>query len=380
MALAAVGILSGSLMAQAFINEYSVSGAFLLIGAVSLHYCLFGMFLRPTDYEGAVVSVSKDQQVAEDQEKRASRLSLALRGVEIRSVTSCSRLKDDGSSVSRPGYGSVTSLLRRAQLNTWRRHSLENLSSAASAAGSREIFSRNRKEDNSLPSLVRSVEIPQVLEPDGCGSAVADCCVSEERLDRSSISSRSLAVQCNSVCGERAVAKDDQIPVILISASNQNLPGWSGGVHGNADQNCGATSPLRRHMESTDVQPDHRTTSLKPNDVTTPNDDPASHRLLSTGQNTNSDDVNSVTSREVTKRLPKRIQSGSRNVKTKMLTVVDSYLAVVTNKPFMLHCFSVLAANIHISGVYLHLPEYAQSLGTSPTQAAALFVAVGLFR
>ena len=90
--------------------------------------------------------------------------------------------------------------------------------------------------------------------------------------------------------------------------------------------------------------------------------------------------MGSETSEEVTKRLDKNPLSGTRDVKTNMLTIVDNYLAVLTNKAFMLHCFSAMAANIHVSGVYLHLPEYVQSLGTSPTQAAALFVAVGVCR
>jgi hypothetical protein len=51
-AVAAVGILSGSLTAQTLIDTYGVSGAFLLIGAVSFHYSLFSMFYRPTPYEG----------------------------------------------------------------------------------------------------------------------------------------------------------------------------------------------------------------------------------------------------------------------------------------------------------------------------------------
>ena len=36
---------------QALLEEYTVSGALLLLGAVSLHFCFFGMFFRPTMFE-----------------------------------------------------------------------------------------------------------------------------------------------------------------------------------------------------------------------------------------------------------------------------------------------------------------------------------------
>ena len=51
VASAAVGILSGSLIAQSLIDTYSVGGAFLLIGAMSLHISLLSMVFRPTAYE-----------------------------------------------------------------------------------------------------------------------------------------------------------------------------------------------------------------------------------------------------------------------------------------------------------------------------------------
>ena len=110
----AVGILSGSLITQSLIDEYSVSGAFLLIGALSLHFCFFGMFFRPTQFETKkmTLSVSIDMLEAENQ-FRASKLSLALHGVEIRPASSLlSGLVEEGDSASRLRYGSVGSLLR----------------------------------------------------------------------------------------------------------------------------------------------------------------------------------------------------------------------------------------------------------------------------
>ena len=43
----AVGILSGPLIVQKFIDVYGMSGAFLLIGGMAFHYCVFGMLFIP---------------------------------------------------------------------------------------------------------------------------------------------------------------------------------------------------------------------------------------------------------------------------------------------------------------------------------------------
>ena len=120
-------------MSNSLIDEYSVSGAFLLIGALSLHFCFFGMFFRPTQFETKkmTLSVSIDMLEAENQ-FRASKLSLALHGVEIRPASSLlSGLVEEGDSASRLRYGSVGSLLRRVQFNSWRRLSLRGLVSGS---------------------------------------------------------------------------------------------------------------------------------------------------------------------------------------------------------------------------------------------------------
>ncbi|KAK7480966.1 hypothetical protein BaRGS_00027781 [Batillaria attramentaria] len=55
----AVGILSGSLITQSLIDTYGLSGAFLLIGALSLHHAVFAMVYRPTPYEGKRLAESR---------------------------------------------------------------------------------------------------------------------------------------------------------------------------------------------------------------------------------------------------------------------------------------------------------------------------------
>ncbi|XP_070173993.1 monocarboxylate transporter 9-like [Littorina saxatilis] len=355
---AAIGILSGSLVAQFLIEEYTVSGAFLLIGAVSFHYTFFAMFFRPTSYELNEMKVKDtDCDTDNEWETRASRISLALHGVEIISTSLHSIHKNDECIYSRPGYGSVTSLLRRAQLNR-RKQSLENCSLDASMQ-SGEVFSRNHS--TSLSVLARNGDIP--------GHTQRRDFTMTDRTDKARTSNGTL---CSGTKGlDNSCDTSSKTPGIVISLSDQNGLGDRSSVkekvHGSKETVNGV---LPESAEG-------HVASETPNDVTDPNDDTSSHLLPQIRISTDCDDVHSVTSHEMTKSFPRQTKSSEKS-KLKMLKAVDRYLIVVTNKAFMFHCAGVLAANVHISGVYLHLPEYVGTNGTSPTEAAALFVAVGV--
>ena len=73
---------------------------------------------------------------------------------------------------------------------------------------------------------------------------------------------------------------------------------------------------------------------------------------------------------------------------TKPHNKIDSLLASSKNRsisvlldwPFLSHCAGVFLANIYISGVFLHLPAFAQESGATANQAASLLVFVGLGR
>ena len=276
-----------------------------------------------------------------------------------------------------------------------------------------------RSEDTPLarsgdPPEVRSGDIPQVRRCQDHVMAASKATT----LDKSRIPPPGNVAPTPPPCGQRAAIRDLPVTETLPSSSdNPNLCGRSGntvledtqtGNRGGGGGGGGSSSPSpgrRRRSrsavsESADDAHTHRrtATSVAPNDVTAavamtvPDDVTASHRLLPcTDGSSEGDDGYSVTSREMTQQragkvlLPRwrrRRRGGGRSpgVRTKAVTALEGYLAVVSNKPFMLHCFSILLANVHVSGVYLHLPEYALTQGTTPTQAAALFVAVGVFR
>ena len=56
----------------------------------------------------------------------------------------------------------------------------------------------------------------------------------------------------------------------------------------------------------------------------------------------------------------------------------EAYRAVLSNAGFMCYSLSLMAAHFNVSGVYLHLPEFVQTQGSTSGRAATLFVAVGV--
>ena len=56
------------------------------------------------------------------------------------------------------------------------------------------------------------------------------------------------------------------------------------------------------------------------------------------------------------------------------------FMQVIGNTAFMCYSLAQLMTMVSMMGVYLHLPEYVHTLGTSPTAAASLFIPLGLMR
>ncbi|KAK7090038.1 hypothetical protein V1264_009893 [Littorina saxatilis] len=353
MSSTAVGILGGSLIAQTLIDEYSVSGAFLLIAAISLHYCFCGMFYRPTPFERRESKIVETDQHDADREweMKGSRISLALHGVEIKSVSLCSVHGNE--QIPRPGYGSVTSLLRKAQLNGHDK-SLEN-GSLAGSVQSGEVFVRHR---TSNPALVRGEDAPSNAHYNGFGVT--------NKSDRNHIAFEKLntSSHCNL---DVDCDRNHQIPEIIISSDDQEAQGKSHSMIDNSHSN--------KAKKNGTVTNGHQVSKTR-NDVTDPDDDTGCRVPHQTEISTDHDDMCYLTSQEVTK-SPGKLR-GHRNDEMKRLKTADSYWQVLTNKAFMFHCASTMASSLHVAGVYLHLPEYVHTKGTSPTQGAALFIAVGV--
>ncbi|XP_067670667.1 monocarboxylate transporter 12-like isoform X1 [Haliotis asinina] len=83
---------------------------------------------------------------------------------------------------------------------------------------------------------------------------------------------------------------------------------------------------------------------------------------------------------KVEKDLKKKRQNSSEQTITESVRDAwQRYVLIFQNRPFALYCVSIFSWNLAQSAIYLHLPFYAQSKGTSPESAAALFTGMGVF-
>ncbi|XP_076453450.1 uncharacterized protein LOC143288708 [Babylonia areolata] len=387
-AFAAIGILSGSLIAQSLIDNYSVGGAFMVLSAIGLHGCFFGAFFRPSEFElsmgqAGAASEREDQQLLGVLDSRASRLSLAMHGIAVRAVSQYSIHKDhlqDGSLENGPslaasvasgeilvakysstpdgvrvGLGGSCSILVPGGGDIIQVECEEVTKTEVQEQGEEEEEERLGEEMTTSQLSARSGETSPLTSPpeDGAHHAVT-----------------SDALPVPNWVSVPPADFHTAIPEIVLEHTGQH-PSQDQLRHRSVSE---VTEPRSAAAAEDD---DDRTT----NDVTSPEEDGAtgSHRLLPNGHSHHhqyQEDTRSMTS---VAGPVVRGHGGSPPLRTKLLKVVDGYVAVLCHKAFMCHCCSVLVANVHISGVYLHLPEYVLTKDTSSTQAATLFVAVGLF-
>ncbi|KAK7499316.1 hypothetical protein BaRGS_00009576 [Batillaria attramentaria] len=355
---AAVGILSGSLIAQTLMDEYSVSGAFLMIAALSLHFALFGMFFRPTVYEGGALSVSVHSVgEAVDVDMKASTFSLAIHGVSVVRTTSL-RSGLHGAVDSIGSQASVT--VARLQDSCIPHDSVGNLSSTRNQSYREETsgWGSHKKLSHCQNSLRESNEnrlhMPNIVVSDNHVTPACDTglknehqCVSEPLLLHDDVTKEKPCIQKATACSKENVNNCDAVHEADVTAL---------GVPGNECTESESRLELQKFL------------SKVAKDIT----DGEKISITIT------DDYNASDGQSHYAEQNSLQDKGPLSVMSRLKQSVGTHMSIVSNKAFMFHCASVLAANINIGGVYLHLPEYAMLNDTTPTQAAALFVAVGV--
>nr|KAG5708263.1 hypothetical protein BaRGS_021197 [Batillaria attramentaria] len=323
----AVGILSGSLIVQTLIEEFSISGAFLLTGALSLHHSLFAMFYRPTRYEGKVKRVSWTVEAPQVQEeKHGSTFSLALHGLEVRTPSLCSvSISEVNTRLGhRPTTEQEMPLLKtkgkdgQLDLKTSGETCAEGQSAKSVVKSTGDLFDKQKERTTASTENIFHISRAPISNKPGNGK------------DAHTQTSHSFE---NGVNGCTKKSAFEGLHGVCSSV---------GGFHGQQSQG---------HTEN-------RLTG-----ILTVTDDYTSELVIKCDTDRSGN-------------LTHKTNSPRSRVQT-VLKSVGVHLELFTNKSFLLHCAGFAAANIHISGTQLHLPEYAMQNGTTPTQAAALFVAVG---
>ncbi|XP_076437151.1 monocarboxylate transporter 12-like [Babylonia areolata] len=297
----AVGILSGSILTQALIDLYTLQGAFLLIAALGLQSCVFGMLYRPTHHEGSggrrLHKIGANKSAGE-QERRLSRARKAGEGSEKTPAVGTGSDKDPLNQTLRVSRGDDDD---------------DDGGGGGGGGGG--------GEGSGLVDVWLSEN----------GERIRERCLEEGKNISDSQQASSLMPSETPVQSSRSVC-------VRVDEEEEEKEG--GGMESS-------------NLLSQGQKPD---------------------RLSLHGADTERADVASET----------RETSSGVGVKgalsRKLQTCCGGGLgSLLKNSAFLLHCVSVCFAGLNMSGVYLHLPEYARTHGTRPTQAAALFVGVGIF-
>ncbi|KAK7090914.1 uncharacterized protein [Littorina saxatilis] len=456
---AALGILSGSLIMQILIDQFSVSGAFLIMGALTLHHCFFGMFYRPTVFEGGHDSwVEKDeenvihsaecvpqselktaasapllssvdfereepesekrtsnplekiiQREAPDSEKINERVYFArsresfdreetlyrkelvltndveLHAVATAQIQSSPRNKisslqeiDGGrepsfSQSSTVFYGLKTGeyMSKELTVNSDRAAISEDEASPA-VTGNASLIS-----DNSESSVIG--EEKPLLNPQNC--LVIEHGVTPNGTQSENYRETEKITQLENMIDEATSNVKDKSSSNRIGKSTSNVTDKStsnvtdkstSNVTDKSTSNVTDKSTSNVTDKSTSNVTDKSTSNVTDKSTSNVTDKSTSNVTDKSTSNVTDKSTSNVTDKSTSNLVYKSTSNNNSSSKC------GATLSVLKNSGFFCYALSQLALCVTSSGVFLHLPEYVQHHGTSPTAAAALFVAVGV--
>ncbi|KAL8580887.1 hypothetical protein ACOMHN_039587 [Nucella lapillus] len=414
-----VGILSGSVIFQALIDTYRVSGTFLLLGAVSLHFCFFGMFFRPSIYEGNSLEIEAEdpQEItdmkmeATDQEKHLKELNLADFEEESQSLLEKSResraevaenvisglsrrvsnIKDDIRAVNTDGATAETVNINDVSANTVHRDGStaenvninylhgnamniddEALAEEANSSPTQQSVTETRSDmcdsvptKDTLPGITSDNQ--NELKHQRCintsetsAQSQEPHSVSEEQFNNP-VSNRDALTNTDSALSGKTRPEED---------SHQQHPSHEDEEFTNkavSKQEC-----ERLAISSPDAALSGKTRPEEDSLQQHPSHEDSTTKAASSQER----ERLAISSPDALKNYQEGNSTGEQ-VQKRRWGCCGSYIRLLSDKAFMLHCVSLFVANVHIGGVFLHLPEYVQHHGTTPSKAAQLFVAVG---
>ncbi|KAK7482398.1 hypothetical protein BaRGS_00026320 [Batillaria attramentaria] len=346
----AVGILSGSLIAQSLIDTYGMNGAFLLIGGIALNYCVFGMFYFPTPYEGKRMRRKPSQEVLKDfEELTLEKNHQADKVTELKGQVS----KNDENGT----------LLQETALLA------EN---SRDCDGEKIEYEMSRglgggvNNSNRLPGQGRISSI----------HASADVQLeAEEELNSDALNAEDVSDDAHvttHLLGDSAASPDfNGHAENKLSLSRDTC---AAGSTLNSDQGefYESEDPFRRRKCCKTTLSNHFKLSKK----SEPHPNFPSHtdneRSAAAGE-----DLDLDLELEDTRSCKVRNTTWSR-IRTRLRRDVSEITRLARNWALTCHCVSLFFIGLMASGVYLHLPAYAKMQGTSAPMAATLFVGVGI--
>ncbi|KAL8593586.1 hypothetical protein ACOMHN_024289 [Nucella lapillus] len=435
-AAAAIGLLCGPLLIQNLINEYRISGGFLLLGAISLHHCVSGMLFRPTtldlptetrtSFEVSAASETKDDDTGcvsspllepssadmekgesltvvpdgtgdifggqeADMEQKRNRVVRSEKGSETSEKGSETSGKGSGNS----GKGSETS---------GKGSETSGKGSGNSGKGSGNSGKGSEHSGKGSRIKIDSVRLVQHLEDsedrlDDCGNK--DDASKEQNVNQNQGSGKDIEIESDCLCSfphqEDTDNKSDDCETVndQLGPKRLNQPDNVISIEETNDQRVpSCVSQSDSVKEATDYAADSEelhTPFISTEDVVnSPKRSANSPKRSANSPKRSANSPKNSHSKKTPDSEPRT--DVSKNSQTASLhspnarsaqsssafqRLTRNYRVVLTNRAFLLHCAGRVANCMHQAGAYLHLPEYAQTLGTSPNMAAQLFIAAG---
>ncbi|XP_076435795.1 uncharacterized protein LOC143275513 isoform X2 [Babylonia areolata] len=395
----AVGILSGSVIFQNLIEEFGVSGTFLLLGAASLHFCFFGIFFRPTMYEGKTTEIAVEEPEKECQEILPSPSDKAT---VSGSQTSTPQSQHDemfarGDTEVETKCLSEKDRERVADLKGYLIHGQSHEPDVTD-----DVTPDAVKTDDVTAEAVKTEGVsaetrnPGDVRVRGLGKGLIsptqhDVAVTKDRYDTTHVDDQSplLTQEDQSEHNYQRLANKSISEAGVLDASTVYPPS-------NADLSDQSISRTTDPANICNISPLNTTeqTGKRISDaadlaISIPSPSASECILNSTPR----DDWHhlSLAMEPLTSTMKTSEESGSLVI-VKPVSIsgegggqgsgrgaayCESYRVLLSSTGFMLHCASLFMASLQVSGVFLHLPKYVQQQGTSPTKAAELFLAVG---
>ena len=374
------------------------------------------MFYRPTAYERRKLIVSEDGEIENSNKLFGSLHSLAIRGIEIKTTKSilslncdgkdrvedesglpllrvqkvdvageeeCSRFVQrmgSGASVTTQEYKRVTDKVYNTEaagdlsqtpksLADFDKHycTEARLTDQSAAVGNFQESTGVVVENKSLMELFNSTAGVDISEsiPTACRDVIGNALSSNDHDYETTATSQPFQ-PFFSVMKAASSSQDSPRSSVRIAAASSNF------------QRTASCSDVQKTALSSNVQRSASSSNVRKTASNFNVQKTASNVQIHASSSNIQKMASSPSSQKAA--LNRSLRGSTASGWEHLQDMWKAYRTVLSNRAFMCYSCSQLAAHVTMSGVYLHLPEFSQSCGSTPHQAAVLFVAVGVLR
>ncbi|KAK7092735.1 monocarboxylate transporter 12-like [Littorina saxatilis] len=318
----AIGILTGSLTTQRMIDVYGLQGAFLLIAAFAFHCSVFGMLYRPTHHEGKGGRREKFPKLLQEPDEKTFKGKSPLDIVIFIPNGNSEAVSHSDSDATKPSDKSALNL------------NVERCENDCVKYSESAVFIPKEKCDAVSEKVAKGIEIEH---------GNLQCRTNSESETDASAESEQLLESKERTDEDSNKKIFNQKP--YLSNKDQRM----------SDSNDKTSNTYVQE------EADSKNVLEKP--------------YQPSGVHSSQKELDKIQILEAEASSEKKQSLFVSNLSAKF----NSMLPLLRNLAFLSHCMNYLCAAINMSGVYLHLPEYSRTHGTTSHEAATLFVGSGIF-